>query len=500
MGISNDRVDVVYIGGGPSSLPCAIHAKLLKPDINIVIYEKYEKYQRDHVIQLERSAFDTFSQDARVQKIVQGFFKVELNGFTTWLQGTLGSWFSNFLPEIANVPTSEIELAFKKLAVDLGIEFRYEAIDRPRDLLKRFPNLKVLIGADGSHSETRKQLISDVKYITEKELNVLLPLLQQRDPSVSRELLIKLAKEEKIEIRPKGGVVETTHSLFESIAEKYKSNSIDDFLSILLNKMSHEEVVNQEDLQYIAELKYQVVGKAIASDTLLEGYPTEKLVNAIVHEHIGRERNGATPITVLTFIDKHTFEVLKDKATFRNPLAIDDPLIPPNLKNVFETWLRLREKKLSYKYHSWKMRYTAEDAENPLNRKNLKITVTHLQMYRSKTFIKEINHCMIALLGDAAAGVPFRKGYNGIALPCAVELAKAVVATCQPENNENIPSLSERKTRQLPLQDYASFAAERVRVEFLNAKLKNTAIEAYKWWIDLSRLVPWQMILANDAS
>src|SRR4051794_27571662 len=49
--------DVVFVGAGPVGLWTAIQLKILQPKLNILMLEKYEKYQRNHVLRVSPASF-----------------------------------------------------------------------------------------------------------------------------------------------------------------------------------------------------------------------------------------------------------------------------------------------------------------------------------------------------------------------------------------------------------------------------------------------------------
>lgn len=487
MEITRDNTNVVIIGGGPVGLATAIQTKIRNSGAHIVIYEKYPEYKRHHVLQLEQRSFSEFPTDEKIQEVIGQFFDKEKSFFSS-----ISSW---ILPEKVNLPTSEIEEKFKQLAINLGIEFRYEQVDRPKSLMTAHPNAKIFVGADGSHSEVRKQIFTKDKSIALKEIKALLSFVKEQDPSMTFEQLKELIKDAGIRIeKAPADQKDRLRPFFESLNERYPETQ--QFLPIAIQKMAREKLQNQQDLQYIAELKYEVKGKAQPVNYVFDGYPAQKLLNSVIFEYVGKPKyikksnTFVTKITIRVITGEKVFNQLKDKATFKTPMRLDDPDLPKSLKKTFSAWLNLREQEYINKSIFGKNSRWWTTVENPNDRQNEQITVTKLQKYRSEEVVSEVDGRIWCLVGDAAGGVPFFRSLNGLGLPGSSKLAKViakVIDSIELDSNEN--SAIDGK----PFMQYAAFAKEISDWELSVATSKSYSIESYKAWVYLSRLVPWQI-------
>jgi 2-polyprenyl-6-methoxyphenol hydroxylase-like FAD-dependent oxidoreductase len=59
------RKNIVIVGGGPVGLWTAIQLKRRRPDLEIRIYERYETYQRSHVLRLEHLSMLLYGKNSR---------------------------------------------------------------------------------------------------------------------------------------------------------------------------------------------------------------------------------------------------------------------------------------------------------------------------------------------------------------------------------------------------------------------------------------------------
>lgn len=136
----NPRAQVVFVGGGPTALCTAIQAKLRNPKLIIDILEKHGTYQRSHVLILNPRSFKGMPTDLdhRFKAIIDRFIATPV------------------------IPTNEIEDTLLDFAQKIGINIcRNNHVTDPRDLRTRYPNARVIVGADGAHSTVRNTIFGN---------------------------------------------------------------------------------------------------------------------------------------------------------------------------------------------------------------------------------------------------------------------------------------------------------------------------------------------------
>ncbi|KTD65355.1 NAD(P)/FAD-dependent oxidoreductase [Legionella spiritensis] len=359
--------DVVFIGAGPVGLYTAIQLKLYCPELDIRMYEKYEEYQRKHVLIVDKSSYKGSHPDSDFQALLS-----ELTG---------------------TVPTNVIEDKLLDFARSLGIEIKYQPVESVQKLAEENPETGIIIGSDGSHSLLRKELFDDKKIV-------------------------------------------------------------------------------EEDLQYIAELKYKVRGTSRALSSLMEYIPALTLTNHFVSEHVGKIQEGETPISIRFFIDEETFREMQSLGvSFKNPLnlerakCIEEPGIA-NLSTSIQRWLVARNTL----------------ANDVIIEGSDKITAINLPVYRSELFAKEQHGKKWFLVGDSALGVPYFRALNA-GLLSANQLAKLLDLHFHPENKPEKSKLSsfakisssldqDRSVVELYNQRVSSIADSEIQ----GAKLKNLGV------------------------
>lgn len=133
--------DVLFIGAGPVGLFTAIQLKLLNPSANIHMLEKYQDYQRKHLLRLDRRSFAYSCPN----KEFQAFLKS--------------------LPD--TLRTNDLESALLEYAKHLGIEIEYQHVIDCEQLKKDYPDTHLFVGSDGSHSVVQKEIFNEEYQIKE---------------------------------------------------------------------------------------------------------------------------------------------------------------------------------------------------------------------------------------------------------------------------------------------------------------------------------------------
>lgn len=217
----------------------------------------------------------------------------------------------------------------------------------------------------------------------------------------------------------------------------------------------HKEVFNNQyqkstSLEYIAELKYNAIGKVKPLNELKE-LPLA-LYNAkhFVTEQVGEENNSVTPVAIRIFIDELTYKKMEG-ATFKNPFHLSDAKKDENLDRTIRIWLLARK----------------EMAKEIIQPDSDRLTVTHLPIYASKEMVKKHKGKTWFLVGDAAFGVPFFRSLNNGIL-CSSQLAKAITAILHP--NKKIVA---------PEKFYSNYVQHLIDKEFFTAYSKTVGVDSF---------------------
>ncbi|KTD76326.1 FAD-dependent oxidoreductase [Legionella waltersii] len=145
--------DILVVGAGPIGLINAWGMKRLNPNLKIVILEKYSEYQRSHTLVMQAAQLEAIMKATNSE---QDPTLVEL---------------LEQLKSDPHIRTNALQQIFTKLAKDSGIEVHteQEVTDNniQQKLTEEFPNVRLIIGADGTHSVVSNALFSEhnqVKY------------------------------------------------------------------------------------------------------------------------------------------------------------------------------------------------------------------------------------------------------------------------------------------------------------------------------------------------
>lgn len=237
----------------------------------------------------------------------------------------------------------------------------------------------------------------------------------------------------------------------------------------------------KSDLKYVVEVKYQAQQTA-PSLSPNDIYPTLKFINTIAEEHIGKPKDGITPVTIRFFIDKDNYEKMQG-ATFKHPytLANESKIQKQVLENI-NLWLGLRRSRGEVRIPN-----------------SEKITVTRLGVYASKNFAKVKNNKAWVLVGDSAFGVPFFRSLNNGLLE-GTELSKRIVAALEPTTNTNdICSYIFKRTFESEFQRYDCYVSLLCIKETIAAYVKCIFLDLLSCILKINNSVPWQVNYWTEA-
>lgn len=143
--------DILVVGAGPIGLVNAWGMKRLNPKLNIVVLEKYAHYQRSHTLVM---------QAVQLEAIMKATHSEQDPDLVTLL---------NQLKKDPHIRTNTLQQIFTKLAKESGVEIQTEhavQADTVDQLINdEYPNLSLIIGADGTHS-----VVSDALFAKDNQV------------------------------------------------------------------------------------------------------------------------------------------------------------------------------------------------------------------------------------------------------------------------------------------------------------------------------------------
>ena len=147
--------DIVIVGGGPVGLWTAIQIKKRRPNLDVQVYERFEEYQRTHVLRLQKSSMLFYSK-GKVEPPEEAFFK-EITGKRLSKSRAAFQKASG----LVMIRTHDLEKALKNYAGAMGVKLAYEKIEDPESLMAKHPECKRFIAADGAHSRMREAILGE---------------------------------------------------------------------------------------------------------------------------------------------------------------------------------------------------------------------------------------------------------------------------------------------------------------------------------------------------
>lgn len=156
--LSNEAFNAVIVGAGPIGLFLAKELKIRRPHWNIIILERHLEYSRHHFVKIETHYLNTSA-------LGHMFFKAA-SSVNPLLH-------TSVISPVKVMSIMDLEVLWKKEAIDAGVVLRHELVADPERLESLFPSAELFFGADGSKSTVRKEIFGDSKSI-DRELQYML--------------------------------------------------------------------------------------------------------------------------------------------------------------------------------------------------------------------------------------------------------------------------------------------------------------------------------------
>lgn len=262
-----------------------------------------------------------------------------------------------------------------------------------------------------------------------------------------------------------------------SVIEKFPSAQVfigaDGAHSTVREVVFNDEFRFYDALQYLVQVEYIVENQASPQSSLValsETYKMQKFAEHVVVETTTPQENGTSRVTLQIFIDKATYDQMKD-ASFKHPYYFETDLnkVPEPLKKILIKWWGGKEV-----LHGEKISIEAGKAN--------KMTVIPLHSYAAKQVVTNYQGRTWAVVGDAAAAFPFFRAINNGFL-LGTKLSEAVAE-----------GLKTPSTLQSKLKSYSHYVTRRVWIERIRALVKSFFLHLSKLWLYISNKVPWQTV------
>lgn len=160
----------VIIGAGPVGLWTAIQLKKRNPENHITVYERYDTYQRSHVLRLDHWSMILYNKNKKNDAETQF-----INEVTGKSRQNMQRQFTKSL----YIKTNDFEQALKNYCKNLGINIVIQKINSTKEVEDLHPDCSHFIASDGAHSLLRTELLGKesvdtkpLQYVVELKFHV----------------------------------------------------------------------------------------------------------------------------------------------------------------------------------------------------------------------------------------------------------------------------------------------------------------------------------------
>lgn len=274
MTINPDKFHLAIVGSGPVGLWTAVQAKLQNPDIEVIVLDKDDQFNRTHSLYLEAQSLRTECKSPELQEIIKKFkFQSPL-------------------------PIETIVTSLKELAEKIGIVFQnnFKVVNPDVDLAP-FKNLQVVVGADGAYSCIREKVVGEKAsqcFEKQQDLHYIVDLTyhEERVPvntfskmSMNSEVgncIYEIHSKKKKRTTLRTFVSKEVHDKIKSMSRRQGADG--NRLPVTIDSPELDEAVKNEfrtflNAKYAGNAaKYIDLDKATLSTTMLGAYISKKIV------------------------------------------------------------------------------------------------------------------------------------------------------------------------------------------------------------------------------
>jgi hypothetical protein len=270
---------ILFVGAGPVGLMTAIQTKLHYPNLDIIMLEKYTEYKRKHALQLAQSSFADAHPDEEFQKLIHSLDR--------------------------DIRTNELEDKLLVFAKNLNIKIDYTAVSDCNKLIEQYPDVNIIVGADGSHSIVHQQVfnhqyqlqktmqyIVELKYEVEgkaRPLNIFTEIGPTK--SFSKHYVSEYVGHEKQGKTPLAIRIFVDHATYESMKEAtFKSPYNLEKIDQIKEDNNHLAALNKSIQAWL------LARRNLANENRIEGSERITITNLPIYasEHFVKESMGRT--------------------------------------------------------------------------------------------------------------------------------------------------------------------------------------------------------------
>lgn len=443
--IGERSYDTVIVGAGPIGMTTACLVKVLNPNAKICVLEKNQLAKRSHGLKI---ASDSVNQIIAVLDRV--LKQIEDEGQNknedriqniSLLKNTFVSWKNSGF-----VRTNQIEMTLAERAHALGIGvFRGEAYAITPEFIGKRPELSIVKKEDP---------------------------VKQSEFEKEREKVRKIFDQAKIIIGADGA-----HS---AVRREIMGN----------------ELIEEASFQYMVEFKYQINSNANLQSKI-EVCKQSTVAQDIVFENIGKGNgNEKKPATFRAFVDKKTYDALRQNETDADNHVILGANNKPRLKGVFgNSWtLSTLKEEIEKKRNAGQVKiagrmnrmlellnfYVSNIQSKNNSCSDEQISALELKVFLSKHTVKKFGDQYALLVGDANSGMVLERGFN-MGLIESIHCAQAITTHLE---NQAKPEHKAENSQEIPkeFEAYEKTTHALYRKEKWWAGVKN-------FWINVARRV-----------